>query len=297
AEEAVIHARDYYLTLLAEFPALIWRSGLDAKRDYFNQTWLNFTGRTAEQEAGDGWSEGVHPEDLHECVSTYLNAFAARQPFQMEYRLRRFDGEYRWIKDLGYPYYGLSREFEGYIGSCYDITEQKQNEAYIRDLAYRDSLTGLYNRKAFQERLEQELVRARRNAGKVAVLFLDLDNFKEVNDRFGHEAGDQVLCMVAQRLQDELRSSDMVARLGGDEFTILLTDLKGPDDPSCVAERIFLSVKRPLTIEGNEGNAVEVSTSIGISHFPEDGSSAKELLNKADQRMFRNKRKEKTVAS
>ncbi len=290
AETALIHARDYYLSLFNEFPALIWRAGVDAKSDYFNKTWLKFTGRTMEQEKGYGWTEGVHKEDLDRCVTTYLEAFKARQPFQMEYRLRRFDGEYRWLQDLGYPYYGLSGDFEGYIGSCYDITEQKQSEAHIRDLAYRDPLTGLFNRKAFRERLEQELDRAKRCDGKFAVLFMDLNNFKEINDRFGHDAGDQALVMIAQTLQNELRADDMVARLGGDEFTILLPDLKNLDDPKRVAKRVLIDVKKPLIIEGN---TVELSTSIGVSLYPEDGTSARELLNKADQRMFHNKHKEK----
>ena len=290
AETALIHARDYYLSLFDEFPALIWRSGVDGKLDYFNQTWLKFTGRTTEQEKGYGWTEGVHKEDLDRCVTTYLEAFKARQPFQMEYRLRRFDGDYRWIQDLGYPYYGLSGDFEGYIGSCYDITEQKQNEAQIRDLAYRDPLTGLYNRKAFRERLEQELDRAKRCDGKLAVLFMDLNNFKEINDRFGHDTGDQALILIAQALQNELRANDMVARLGGDEFTILLPDLKNLDNPERVAKRVVMNVKKPLIIEGN---TIELSTSIGVSLYPEDGTSARELLNKADQRMFRNKHKEK----
>ncbi|HBA92451.1 MAG TPA: hypothetical protein DCZ08_12160, partial [Anaerolineaceae bacterium] len=290
AETTLIHARDYYLSLFDEFPALIWRSGADGKLDYFNQTWLKFTGRTIEQEKGYGWTEGVHKEDLERCVTTYLEAFKARQPFQMEYRLRRFDGEYRWLQDLGYPYYGLSGDFEGYIGSCYDITEQKQNEAHIRDLAYRDPLTGLYNRKAFRERLEQELDRAKRCDGKVAVLFMDLNNFKEINDRYGHDAGDQALILIAQTLQNELRANDMVARLGGDEFTILLPDLKNLDVPKRVAKRVVMDVKKPLIIEGN---TVELSTSIGVSLYPEDGISARELLNKADQRMFHNKHKEK----
>lgn len=290
AETALIHARDYYLSLFDEFPALIWRSGVDGKLDYFNQTWLKFTGRTTEQEKGYGWTEEVHKEDLDRCVTTYLEAFKARQPFQMEYRLRRFDGEYRWLQDLGYPYYGLSGDFEGYIGSCYDITEQKQNEAHVRDLAYRDPLTGLYNRKAFRERLEQELDRAKRCDGKFAVLFLDLDNFKEINDRFGHDTGDQALVMIAHVLQNELRANDMVARLGGDEFTILLPDPKNLDDPKRIAKRVLMDVKKPLIIEGN---TVEVSTSIGVSLYPQDGISAQELLNKADQRMFRNKHKGK----
>ena len=120
------------LALLDNLPALIWRSGADAKCDYFNQTWLEFTGRRADQEMGDGWAEGVHPEDLASCLQKYLEAFHARRPFKLEYRLRRFDGEYRWVLDSGQPIYDLDNQFSGYIGSCLDITERKQAEEVQR---------------------------------------------------------------------------------------------------------------------------------------------------------------------
>jgi len=126
AEEAIQHSRDFYLKLFDEFPALIWRSGLDSKCDYFNSAWLGFTGRKLEQELGDGWAEGVHPDDLCQCVTTYREAFQARRSFEMEYRLRRHDGEYRWIVDVGRPFHDLEGTFAGYIGSCYDITDRKQ---------------------------------------------------------------------------------------------------------------------------------------------------------------------------
>lgn len=126
-------AKEYYIQLLENFPTLIWRSGLDKKCDYFNKSWLSFTGRTLEQEMGDGWAEGVHPDDLEVCVKTYIESFDKRQPFEMEYRLRRFDGEYRWILDAGSPFYDLKGDFAGYIGSVYDITERKVAETALKE--------------------------------------------------------------------------------------------------------------------------------------------------------------------
>lgn len=114
--------------IIQQFPALIWHSGFDGRCDYFNQTWLEFTGRTLAQELGDGWAEGVHPDDLSDCLKTYREAFEARQPFVMEYRLRYHDGSYRWITDHGAPHYAIDGCFCGYIGSCYDITLQKESE-------------------------------------------------------------------------------------------------------------------------------------------------------------------------
>ncbi len=134
AEENLIKARDFYLTLFQNFPALIWRSDIDAKCDYFNKSWLNFTGRTLEQELDNGWLECVHPDDLKECLNIYLESFRDRKSFEMQYRLRRYDGEYRWINDLGAPYYDLDGKFAGYIGSCYDITDRiKLEESLIQN--------------------------------------------------------------------------------------------------------------------------------------------------------------------
>jgi PAS domain S-box-containing protein len=113
-------------------PVLLWMSGLDGGCAFFNQGWLDFTGRTLEQEHGYGWAEGVHPEDLQRCVDTYMDSFVKRQPFRMEYRLRRADGEYRWILDQGVPRYAPEGTFEGFIGSCIDIHELKQAQQQLR---------------------------------------------------------------------------------------------------------------------------------------------------------------------
>jgi PAS domain S-box-containing protein len=128
------HAHDHYLNILDHAPVLIWRTGTDAKRNWFNATWLAFTGRDLEQEIGDGWTEGVHLEDVERCVSIHGDCFQIRQPFAMEYRIRRHDGEYRWIADLGVPLNSSEHEFIGCIGYCFDISERKQAEQELTEL-------------------------------------------------------------------------------------------------------------------------------------------------------------------
>jgi PAS domain S-box-containing protein len=132
AEEEARRARDFYLKVLDDFPNPIWRADIHAKCDYFNKDWLVFTGRSIEQELGDGWVEGVHPDDLDRCIKIFLDNFHAQKPFEMEYRLRYHDGTYRWLYDCGKPFFTLDGEFAGYIGSCYDIHDRRRAEEEIR---------------------------------------------------------------------------------------------------------------------------------------------------------------------
>lgn len=122
-----LSAHEYRL-LVENSPVMVWRAGRDTNCDYFNETWLEFTGRTLEQETGEGWAEGVHPEDLARCVAYYLDHFHRREPFEMEYRLRRHDGVYRWIFDRGVPFNDDAGEFAGFIGSCVDVDERRHAE-------------------------------------------------------------------------------------------------------------------------------------------------------------------------
>lgn len=120
-----------YRILVEQAPILIWRAGLDMLCDYFNERWLDFTGRTLEEEAGNGWTEGVHPDDYDRCLAVYTEHFARREVFEMEYRLRRHDGAYRWLFDRGVPFHDESGEFAGYIGSCVDVTPRVEAEAEL----------------------------------------------------------------------------------------------------------------------------------------------------------------------
>lgn len=168
-----------YRMLVEHSPVLIWRAGLDAQCDYFNERWLAFTGRTMEQEAGDGWAEGVHPEDLTRCVEHYLDAFQKREAFEMEYRLRRHDGVYRWIIDRGTPIFGNDGAFQGFIGSCADVHERRRAELE-RDENHQHTLD-LYHELGVREAKIRRLI----DANIVGVVFADLESqMVEANDAF-----------------------------------------------------------------------------------------------------------------
>jgi PAS domain S-box-containing protein len=132
SEEALRESEARFRAVADAAPVMIWMSGTDKLCNFFNKGWLDFTGRTLAQELGDGWAEGVHPDDLAGCMKTYVESFDARRPFTMEYRLRRQDGRYRWLSDYGVPRYDPAQNFLGYIGSCVDLTERRSADEQFR---------------------------------------------------------------------------------------------------------------------------------------------------------------------
>ncbi len=172
----------------------------------------------------------------------------------------------------------------GFVFVAHDITKRKQTEQRLEQLALYDALTGLPNRLLFFERTSQILALAKRNRNILAVLYMDLDRFKAINDALGHEAGDAVLSLVSQRIKASFRSSDTVARLGGDEFIGVCSFITVPGDAATVAEKIIQILSEPFFIQGNE---CSIGVSIGISMYPKDGNDVESLVSKADTAMYR----------
>lgn len=181
-------------------------------------------------------------------------------------------------------------ELSHYIAIFSDITSEKESEERLHNLAHYDQLTGLPNRVLFNERLNFALAQAERGHHLAAVMFLDLDGFKPVNDNLGHAAGDRLLHLVAQRLKHSLRNTDTVARFGGDEFTILLSSVAQIENITPIAQKIIEEVARPYEIDGN---VVHITTSVGISLYPTDSTQGHELIHHADHAMYQAKRQGK----
>ncbi len=201
----------------------------------------------------------------------------------LENRLIDKSGKIRWQRVSAVPLYDAEGDRIGHRGTAQDITDLKESEERIIRLATRDSLTELPNRLLFQDRLQQSIEAAKRDQTSVAVLFIDLDRFKNVNDSLGHETGDGLLKAVAERMTQCIRAVDTVARLGGDEFVICLAHLKDPADATKVAAKITEAMARPFDVEGQQ---INTSSSIGISLYPDDGIDASALLRNADTAMY-----------
>lgn len=274
-----------YQIIVESSPNMIWRAGTDTLCNYFNATWLKFTGKTMAEEVGNGWATGVHPEDFDRCLKIYLENFNKQTPFEMEYRLKRFDGLYRWINDRGAPVFLEDGSFAGFIGSCMDVTDRIEG-SMMRELAQQDGLTKIYNRQYFEKLGNTEFIRAKRFNLPLSLLMIDIDDFKNINDTYGHIAGDAVLKEVASTLSQNVRELDVLARFGGDEFVVLMPNTT-IDTAQILINRLDKAIKSlEVTFEQE---LIAVSASFGASQLNHEEKFEKVLV-EADKRLYEKKR-------
>ncbi|MEW6187806.1 MAG: diguanylate cyclase [Thermodesulfobacteriota bacterium] len=226
----------------------------------------------------------VQPDDRSEVRTNAVKMLRGERHQPYEFRVVGKDGRIMWILETvtSIQYQG----FKATLGSLMDISQRKESEETIRRLAFQDSLTGLPNRVLFHDRLSQALAQAGRNKQGLTLMMIDLDNFKEVNDQYGHQQGDRLLKEMGQRLLNFLRKSDTVARMGGDEFMILLPDTGQVPDAQRIAEKLLEVFQQPMVLEGG---TVQVSASIGLALYPKDGVDGATLIKNADRAMYRAK--------
>lgn len=196
---------------------------------------------------------------------------------------RRKDGSLYTVDQTITPICSADGAITHFIAIQNDITLQRESSEQERYLAYHDPLTGLPNRRYFLDLQRRALLHAKRSNTLVALLFIDLDRFKPVNDARGHETGDRLLCAVSERLTASVRKSDTVARVGGDEFTILLPDLADREDAIMLATKVVAAISRPFIIDGRQ---IGIGASVGVAFYPFDGDNPEELMRKADQAMY-----------
>lgn len=250
----------------------------------------------------DNWLGHVHPEDRIILTSTLKACVEDGGPHTAEYRRQAKDGHWRWIRSIGkIVHRSVDGQPERLIGIHADITERKQMEEQVRQLAFYDPLTGLPNRRLLNDRLSQAMATSKRSGRHCALMFIDLDNFKPLNDTHGHEVGDLLLIEVANRMKSCVRETDTVARFGGDEFVVMICELdKNEAEDSAaqvgiVAEKIRLILSRPyvLNVERVDGQSLTVehhcSASIGVVMFVNHEIEAGEILKRADLAMYQAK--------
>jgi diguanylate cyclase (GGDEF)-like protein/PAS domain S-box-containing protein len=231
----------------------------------------------------DTWRSVVHPDDLQRAEERIMTSIRDHTPLFNEYRIVLPTGEVRWIDAFGDTTYDADGNAQRMIGICIDSTGRKQAEAQIEFLAHHDHLTQLPNRFVAKERLKMAMAYADRAKENVALLFLDLDHFKAINDALGHNMGDLLLVEVARRLQTCLRETDTVSRQGGDEFLVILTNIHDLTAVTDSAAKIVNALAAPYEIEGH---ALAVTVSVGIAIYPNDAQDTETLMQRADTAMY-----------
>ena len=230
--------------------------------------------------------ECVHPDERVDIRQLIARSIRIVQPFSKDFRIIRPDGEMRWVHGEGQTRPGDERHRE-WFGTIQDITERKQAENQVRQMAYYDPLTGLPNRSLFYDRIKQAIAQSSRSRTSMAVLFLDLDYFKPINDELGHEYGDEALTEIGKRLQQCVREVDTVARIGGDEFSIILGEVSSESAACLVAEKIITSVMAPMVLkEAQYSLGISIGICITTSKQDDDVES---IMRMADAAMYQAK--------
>ncbi len=281
----ILRQKQYFEALMQNSPLAIVALDLQHCIVAINQAFEVLFGYTLSDATGRDLDSLIAiPETMAQALSYTHNTLAGEQVIGSGTR-RRKDGSLVEVEIFGVPVFVEGNQV-GILGLYQDITARKESEQRLRFLATHDLLTELPNRSLFNDRLQQALNKAKRFHCSFAILFLDLDGFKEVNDTFGHQKGDLVLQQVAKRLKSSVRESDTLARLGGDEFSYLLEDIKDEKTAFSISNKILTALAEPFLVEGRE---VTVTASIGISLYPGDGDDTESLLKKADAAMYRAK--------
>ncbi|MES2352996.1 MAG: GGDEF domain-containing protein [Pseudomonadota bacterium] len=266
-------------------PAAI--SYIDRNRCYRfnNQTYEKWFGQTSAQISGRDVAKVTAP-DVYEKVGPCIDKALSGERTSVEVEIPTSEGGSRWVRNVYVPHLNESNEIRGVYAMTYDVTSDKQIEQELTQMAQFDSLTALPNRHYLHAKLANALANSRQFGLPLAIMFLDVDRFKEINDCFGHAGGDEVLKEFSRRLRISVRSTDTVARLGGDEFVIILEGLHTPEEPQFIARKILASVRKEFRIDNKP---LMVTTSIGIAFCRNADLASSEIIQKADEALYKAK--------
>jgi diguanylate cyclase (GGDEF)-like protein/PAS domain S-box-containing protein len=284
AEQALRDSAEQLRLFADNVPAMTayWDESLYCR--FASKAFAEFYGLAVEDAVGKHMRE-LMGEEVYRDGEVY--AVQVRQGHPVVYQRKRKlkNGESRYLEMRLLPHIGDQGKVVGCFAVTIDITEHKLAEERIQRVAHHDSLTGLPNQLLFNDRLNQAISLAKRDSRQFALLYLDLDKFKPVNDALGHAAGDELLKAVATRIRHQVRESDTVARVGGDEFTVILPDIARREEAETVARKIIAALATPFQL-GSQKQSVDIGTSIGIAVYPADARDGEALVKAADAAMY-----------
>jgi diguanylate cyclase (GGDEF)-like protein/PAS domain S-box-containing protein len=284
-QEELQKSEERYRLLAESTMDIIWEGDLVNKKRYFSEKLHEILGyKTSEMEPFDAWFSIIHPEDIEwvkKGIKQQIDEKVSLKAF--EYRVRCKDEKYKWLLSNTKCEFDENGNATTVFGAFTDITELKEQQQKINKLAYYDSVTGLPNRAMLREVVTEEIENCNKRSNEFALFFIDLDNFKVVNDSFGHAVGDKLLFEVGKRLVEVRNINIMAYRLGGDEFVILIRSINGKEEVETCSKYLLQCLAAPIFIDGN---IFRVTASIGTVFYPEDGLNFNELLKNADTAMY-----------
>ncbi len=269
--------------ILDNVPYLIWQKDMDGRFVAVNKAFFNTTGQAHIQEVLGKTDLDLWPQKLAEKYRADDAEVLSTRKQKLTEEMFTDKGEIHWVETFKAPIMDRDGNLLGTTGFAQDVTTRKNAEGKIRHLAHYDPLTDLPNRTLFSDRLQQALAIAKRDRSRLALMFIDLDKFKPINDELGHHVGDLLLKEAAKRMQDSVRESDTVARIGGDEFVVLLPIIEMEQDAVLVADKIRGALNQPFVLVGK---ALNISSSTGIAVYPEHGKDETQLMKNADIAMY-----------
>jgi len=283
-EEIIRQSEERYRTILDEMADAYYEVDITGNYTFVNDALCRHLGQSKEELLGTNVRASIDKEDIKTVYNAFSRIYTTGKPEKnISYKIIRNDGTIIFIENSGFPLKNKKGEIIGFRGIGRDITERKQSDEKIQYLATHDTLTGLPNRSMFSQLLNHAIKTAHRYQRKFAILFIDLDRFKIINDTLGHDAGDQLLQEIATRLKQSLRTVDVVGRLGGDEFVILIEEVSESNHIATVAHKLLTGIMKPITLMGQENR---ITASIGISMYPKDALDEQSLMKNADIAMY-----------
>ena len=287
SDAALRESEEHYRHSVELNPQIPWSADSQGNIDDVSPRWQDVTGTPASKALGSGWTEMVHPEDQEPATRKWIHSVKTGAGFDIDYRVRRWDGGYQWVRARAAPRRDSNGSIIRWYGTLEDIHDRKIAKERLQWAAYHDDMTSLPNRRLFGERLREALDRAKETGRVVGLLIMDLDDFKQINDRFGHDIGNEFLCVFGKRLSDLGRPTDTVARLGGDEFALILADVAGEDEVLGMAKMVHQRMQEPIRL--SNGSSLDCRISSGGAVSVGGSALSEDFLKEADLALYAGK--------